>query len=225
MTDSWYATATTAFRAHLSEFGLTFPAEQGEQLIRDRVEALASMLRVSGRTAQTYLDPVLLAASVAASFEDERPGEDMLSLPRDVGIPVPMLGRCVAGLAEAITVRLAHDPPGEVVERVANLAGPISALGQMMAALEDDMSAGPTDGPDRRGAWEVPVPRALVHRIIRSLDTTARILDDAGMAPGELASDGRDGALRLAATFRSDADMLRVLAGVRDNPPVWPPQA
>jgi len=33
VSESWYARAAAQFRAHLSEFGMTFPAEQAEQLI------------------------------------------------------------------------------------------------------------------------------------------------------------------------------------------------
>ncbi len=106
VSDSWYARAGARFQAHLSEFGMTFPADQAERLIRERVKEVASVMGMSVQRAQTYLDPALLAESVAASFQDEQPGEDVLALPRDVTLSVPVVARCVAGLAEAINIQL-----------------------------------------------------------------------------------------------------------------------
>jgi len=65
----------------------------------------------------------------------------------------------------------------------------------------------------------VPLPRALLRRVIRNLDVAAENIDNPDPAPGELASEDGDGAQRLAATFRGDADVLRMM----DTPPGWPP--
>lgn len=200
MSDSWYARAATRFQAHLTEFGMTFPADQAERLIRDRVKEVAAVMGMSVETAQSYLDPAQLAESVAASFQDEMPGEDVLTLPRDVTLSVPVVARCVAGLAEAINVQVRYEPPQDALVHIGNLSGPISALGLMMGAVGEEQL------PDG-----VPLPRSLVLRVIRNLDVAARIMDAADAGPGELASQGRAGAAQLAETFRGDANLLRVL--------------
>ncbi len=155
---------------------------------------------MSVESAQGCLDPASLAESVAATFEQERPGEDVLSLPCDVTLPVAVVARCVAALAEAINVRVRYEPAQEVLTHIGNLSGPISALGQLTAAVAEEHLP--------RG---VPLPRSLVLRVIRNLDVAAGIMDAADVGPGERASDGRAGAEQLAETFRGDANLLRVL--------------
>ncbi len=207
VSETWYRRAAAEFRAQLSEFGMTFPADQAERLIRERVQAVAADMRMSVPQAQSYLDPARLAEALAASFSEERPGEEVLDLPRDVTLSVPVAGRCVSGLAEAINVRLHYEPIGDAVEHVRNLSGPLSAVGLMMADVVDlDAGAG------------VPMPRALVLRIIRNLDVAAGLLDGVDAAPGELASEGRAGAERLANTFRGDANLLRALISLIEGP-------
>jgi hypothetical protein len=207
VSDSWYARAAAQFRAHLSEFGMTFPPDQAERLIRERVEQVAVVMGMSVRSAQAYLDPASLAESVAATFQEERPGEDVLFLPRDVTLPVAVVARCVAALAEAINVRVRYEPAQEALTHIGNLNGPISALGQLTAAVTEDHL--------RHG---VPLPKSLVLRIIRNLDVAAGIMDTADIGPGELASDGRAGAEQLAETFRRDANLLRLLSFDPEDP-------
>jgi len=57
------------------------------------------------------------------------PGEDVLTLPRDVTLSVSVVARCVAGLAEAINVQVRYEPPQDALVHIGNLSGPISALG------------------------------------------------------------------------------------------------
>ncbi len=87
-------------------------------------------MHISPRTARGYLDPIRLAESLAASLRDELPGVDLLGQPRDTSIPMPLLGRCVAGLAEAITLRIATEASPTAITNISNLAGCMSALGQ-----------------------------------------------------------------------------------------------
>lgn len=211
VSDSWYARAAAQFRAYLSEFGMTFPPDQAERLIRERVEQVAAVMGMSVRSAQAYLDPASLAESVAATFQEERPGEDVLFLPRDVTLPVAVVARCVAALAEAINVRVRYEPAQEALTHIGNLSGPISALGQLTAAVTEDHL--------RHG---VPLPKSLVLRIIRNLDVAAGIMDTADIGPGELASDGRAGAEQLAETFRRDANLLRLLLSFDPEDPEDP---
>ncbi len=129
---------------------MTFPADQVERLIRDRVEELADVMGMSMETAQSYLDPSRLAESVAASFEEDRTGEDMLTLPRDVTLSVPVIPRCVAGLAEAINIQVRYEGPQDALERIGNLSGPISALGLLMGAVAESSYL---TGRRCRGRW------------------------------------------------------------------------
>lgn len=200
MSESWYARAAAELRAHLSEFGMPFPADQAERLVRERVQQVAAVMGMSVKSAQAYLDPASLAESVAAAFQEERPGEDVLSLPRDVTLAMPVVGRCVAALAEAINVQVRYELPQDALTHIGTLSGPISALGQLTAAVAEEHLA---EG--------VPLPRSLVLRIIRNLDVAGGIMDMADAGPGELASEGRAGADQLAQTFRRDANLLRLL--------------
>ncbi len=192
----------------LSEFGLVIPAEQAALLITERVESVAALMHISPRTARGYLDPISLAESLAASLRDELPGVGLLGQPRDTRIPMPLLGRCVAGLAEAIPLRFATETPQTAITNIRNLAGCMSALGQFTADSND------TD-------WslaQVRVPRAFLRRVIRNLEAAADIAEVTQTAPGELASYGADGATALAKAFRRDADLLRTIETAPTEP-------
>ncbi len=204
----WLDQQVTALLGQLSEFGLVVPAEQAAVLITERVDSVASQMRISRQTARGYFDPVRLAESLAASLRDELPGVDMFDQPRDTSIPMPLLGRCVAGLAEAITLRIATETPPTAITSIGNLAGCLSALGQFTADSND------TD-------WElarVRVPRAFLRRVIRNLEAAADIAEATQTAPSELASYGADGATALAKAFRRDADALRTIETAPSEP-------
>ncbi len=198
----------TALLGQLSEFGLVVPAKQAALLITERVDSVASQMRISRQTARGYFDPVRLAESLAASLRDELPGGDMFGQPRDTSIPMPLLGRCVAGLAEAITLRIAAETPPTAITNIGNLAGCMSALGQFTADSTD------TDWDLAR----VRVPRAFLRLVIRNLEAAADIAEVEGAAPGELASYGADGATALAKAFRRDADLLRAIETAPTGP-------
>ncbi len=204
----WLDRQVTALLGQLSEFGLVVPAEQAALLITERVESVAWQMQISPQAARRYLDPVRLAESLADSLSDELPGVDMFGQPRDTSIPMPLLGRCVAGLAEAVTLRIATETPQTAVTNIGNLAGCLSALGQFIADSND------TDWDRAR----VRVPRPFVHRVVRSLEAAADLVGAGGTAPGELASEGVDGATALAAAFRRDARLLLELQTGQSEP-------
>ena len=212
VSDSWYQQTAARFRDHLSARGMSFPAEQAERLIRERVAEVAAVMSMDVRTAQRYLDPEQLAETIAAAFRDEAPGENVLTLPRDVVLPVTVVGRCVAGLAEALNLRVETSSAAEAITHLASLAGALSALGQITSAVDDDAAA---DG--------VPMPRALVLRVIRDLEVAAGLAEDVDHAPGDLAADGKAGAQLLARTFRGDANLLRILISFTTDQPAAAP--
>ena len=81
------------------------------ELIQERVQWVAAHLRVTPATARRYLtDEAVrdLARTMAVTAADEAPGADVLASPRTAAVPVPLLGRCIAGLSEAIVLRLAE---------------------------------------------------------------------------------------------------------------------
>lgn len=204
----WLDHQVTHLLAQLSEFGLVIPAEQATVLITERVESAASLMRVTPQTARRYLDPVRLAESLAAALQDELPGVDLLGQPRDTSIPLPLVGRCIAGLAEAITVRICNEAPQTALTNIGNLSGCLSALGQFTADTID------ADGDQ----GVVRVPRAFLRRVIRNLEAAADVVEAGGTLPGELGSYGADGVARLAATFRGDAQMLRIVETAPEGP-------
>ena len=76
-----------------------------------------------------------LARLMAVSVAGEAPGADVLASPGTAAVPVPVLGRCIAGLSEAIVLRLAErDDLGHVRTTTAQLAQALSAIGQVIAA-------------------------------------------------------------------------------------------
>ncbi len=197
----WLDQQVTALLGQLSEFGLVVPAEQAALLITERVQSVSALMHISPQAARRYLDPVRLAESLAAALQDEMPGVDLFDQPPDTSIPMPLVGRCVAGLSEAITLRIATETPQTAVTNIGNLAGCLSALGQFTANSDD------TDWDSAR----IRVPRAFLNRVIRNLEAAADIVEAQAAAPGELASMGVDGAAALAGAFRRDAHSLRKL--------------
>lgn len=82
------------------------------ELIQERVEWVAAQMRFAPATARRYLtDEVVrdLARTVVVTVAEEAPGADVLASPRTAAMPGPVLGRCIAGLSEAIVLRLADD--------------------------------------------------------------------------------------------------------------------
>jgi len=174
------------------------------ELIQERVQWVAAHLRVTPATARRYLtDETVrdLARTMVVTVADEAPGADLLASARTASVPVPVLGRCIAGLSEAIVLRLAErDDLDHVRTTTAQLAQALSALGQVIAGQHatGDIAAG-TASP-------VLAPPALLNRAARYLEAAAAIVRDDGVLP-----DGFDPAraTQLADTFAADAVAMR----------------
>jgi hypothetical protein len=113
-------------------------------------------------------------------------------------VPVPIMGRCIAGLSEAIMLRLAErDDLDHVRTTTAQMAQALSALGQVIADLRStgDTAAG-IAGP------VMLAPPALLNRAARYLQAAAAMVRDDKVLP-----DGFDAthAGQLADTFETDA--------------------
>ncbi len=206
---TWLDGRVDVLLAALGEYGMDASRPAAAELIRERVDWVSSQMRVTAATARHYLtDDVLreLAATMAVSVADEAPGADVLASPRTAEVPIPVLGRCIAGLSEAIMLRLAErDDLGHVRTVTAQLAQALSGLGQVIAgrSTTTDGAAGVT-GP------VVMAPPALLNRAARYLEAAARLITDAGVLP-----DGFDPACaeQLAGTFITDATALRYYSG------------
>lgn len=202
---TWLDGRVDVLLAALDEYGMSASTVSAAELIRERVQWVAAQMRVTPATARRYLtDEAVrdLARMMAVTVADEAPGADVLASPRTAAVPIPVLGRCIAGLAEAIVLRLAErDDLGHVWTATAQLAQALSALGQVIADQHSssDAAAG-IAGP------VVLAPPALLNRAARYLEAAAALVRTEGVLP-----DGFDPAhaTQLADTFASDAVAAR----------------
>lgn len=75
-------------------------------LVNDRVDALVAALQISTASARRYIDTDALAGladSLTEMLADEKPGTNLMTEPRDVAVPAPMIGRAVAALSRGAT--------------------------------------------------------------------------------------------------------------------------
>jgi hypothetical protein len=108
-------------------------------------------------------------------------------------------GRCIAGLAEAIVLRLAErDDIGHVRTTTAQLAQTLSALGEVIAGCQ--RSSG--DTVTGTACPEVLAPRVLLNRAARYLEAAAALARTGGVVP---VGFGPPRAAQLADTFEADA--------------------
>lgn len=106
-----------------------------------------------------------LARTMAFSVADETPGAGVLGSARTAAVPVPILGRCIAGLAEAIQIRLRErDEVEHLRTTVAQIAPALSAVGQVTSEHTSDRAC---------GAAVVMMPAGLVNRVARYLEAAA----------------------------------------------------
>jgi len=187
----------------MSNLGTSMSRSAAGELIEERVQYVASQMRVRPATARTYLtDEAIdgLAQSMAFGFVEETPGADMFSAPRDAAIPVRLAGRVSAGLAEATRIRLAErEDLQHTREAVAQLAHAQGILGLIMA----DQIAHDIEGEP----WLI-VPRAMLHRMARYLESAAGLVEDGVIGYDTDPAEAHG----LPDAFRRDAELLRSLA-------------
>lgn len=197
---SWVDGRADAFLAALVELGMSVSRAAATELIQERVQWVSAQMGISPAAARRYLtDDALagLARTMVVSVADETPGADVIAAARTAAVPLPILGRCVAGLAEAIQIRLRElDDIEHLRTRVAQLAHTLSALGQVSA-----------DQPV--GTAVVLMPPGLVNRAARNLEAAASLVNE-GVVPEDFSTIHAD---QLAATFMQDAATLRSYAG------------
>lgn len=200
---TWVDGRVDVLLAALHQLGLSASRAAATDLIHERVRWVSSQAGVSPATARRYLtDQALdaLAQTLAFSLVEETPGADVLEASPTAGVALPLLGRCIAGLAEAIQVRLHElDDIDHLRVTVAQLAHTLSAIGQLAATSDSGQSE------DTADTMVIKLPPGLIHRAARYLDTAATLVT-AGVLPDGIRPTDLD---HLADTFRRDATNLR----------------
>ena len=204
---AWVDGRVDVLLAALQDLGMSASRAAAADLIHERVRWVSAQAGISPTAARRYLtDDALtdLARTMVVTLAEETPGADVIAAARTAAVPLPVLARCIAGLAEAIQLRLRErDDIDHLRTTVAELAQTLSAIGQVTA----DQPARPA-GP---APVVVMMPPGLMHRAARYLEVAAT-LAHGGVLPEDV---GTTDAGRLAATFRQDAASLRYYADER----------
>lgn len=204
---TWLEGRVEVLLGAFADLGMSVSHTAAAELIQERVQWVRSQARISPTTARRYLtDEALgsLARKMVISFAEETPGSDVLEAPRSAPVPLSTLGRCVAGLAESINIRLCErDDAEHLRDTVGQLSQTLSALGQITA--EHDPGAG-----QQHGSEGVMMPPGLLHRAARYLEVSAQLVRDDGILPEHVDPAHAE---PLAATLAKDAAGIRFYAG------------
>jgi hypothetical protein len=207
---AWVDGRVDVLLAALHDLGMSASRAAAAELIHERVRWVSAQAGISPTAARRYLtDDALtdLARTMVVTLAEETPGADVIASARTAAVPLPVLARCIAGLAEAIQLRLRErDDIDHLRTTVAELAQTLSAIGQVTADH-------PPDPAGRAPAAVIMLPPGLVHRAARYLEAAAALVHG-GVLPGDV---GPTQAGRLAATFLGDAASLRYYADERPD--------
>ena len=205
----WVDGRVDVLLAALHDLGMSVSRAAAAELIGERVRWVSSQMDISPAAARRYLtDDALadLARAMVISLADETPGADVTESARTAAVPLLILGRCVAGLAEAIQIRLRElDDIDHLRTTVSQLAQALSAIGQV--------TSDQIPNPASRPAGVVMMPPGLVNRAARYLEAAATLVND-GVLPEDFNSTH---ASELADTFLQDAASLRYYADERPD--------
>ena len=145
---AWVDGRVDVLLAALHDLGMSASRAAAAELIHERVRWVSAQAGISPTAARRYLtDDALtdLARTMVVTLAEETPGADVIASARTAAVPLPVLARCIAGLAEAIQLRLRErDDIDHLRTTVTELAQTLSAIGQVTA----DQPAGPA-GPPR----------------------------------------------------------------------------
>ncbi len=203
---AWVDGRVDVLVAALHDLGMSASRAAAAELIHERVRWVSAQAGISPTAARRYLtDDALtdLARTMVVTLAEEMPGADVIASARTAAVPLPVLARCIAGLAEAIQLRLRErDDIDHLRTTVAELAQTLSAIGQVTA--DQPAPAGPAP-------VVVMMPPGLVHRAARYLEVAATLVHG-GVLPEDVSTTD---AGRLAATLLQDAASLRYYADER----------
>lgn len=196
---TWLDHKVDALLEELAASGMHLDRQRAGELITDRLRAVAALMRVTEQTARKYLDDETIkdmAQRMLFELVDERPGADLMKVPRTIPLALSLVGVIVSALAEAMQVLAANEPPDRLGDVVATYGQALSGFGQITAA------AAPGQVGD---SAHILFPAALLRRAARYISNAADLAASGGKLP-----DGVPEAMRgeLAATLRRDADGL-----------------
>ena len=199
---TWLDSKIGVFLEELAASGMHLERHRAGELITGQVRAVAAPMGVTEATARSHLgDEIIKDMARRMLFEvaGERPGADLMQAPRTFPLPLALVGRTVAALAEAMQVRAANEPPGHLRDVVTTYAQTLSGLGQITA----EAPAG--EAGDRA---EILFPPALLRRAARYISGAADLAANGGELPAGIPEAARN---QLAATLHRDADGLTAI--------------
>ena len=161
---TWLDSKIDVFLEELAASGMHLDRQRAGELITGQVRAVATLMRVTGATARTYLgDEIIKDMARRMLFEvaGERPGADLMEAPRTVPLPLALVGITVAALAEAMQVRAANEPPGHLGDVITTYAQTLSGFGQVTAGAAPEQAGQPGRNPVPAG---VAAPCGQVHQ-------------------------------------------------------------
>ncbi len=198
---TWLDRSTDTFLDELHQLGLVVTRAQAASHIRGRLAWVSAALRVTEQSARRYVDDEVLrdlARSAAMELAEERPGVSLVGEERNIPVPMAILGRVIAGLAEAAHLRSENgDAAG-----VGTVMGIVSAIGLI---LEDECAGLPNS---------ILLPQAALARCARLLAVTGEMVRG-GATRDDLASEVNAG---LPQAFDRDVQVLRGLLDEYGSP-------
>lgn len=196
MTRRWMSSRAQLLVEETSQFGMTLDQAAAEDVVSERLQALATAMTVTEVAARRYLDDEAirsLARSLVLSFASEQPGLDLAEAEPDTEIDPRLAALAVTALSEAVLVHLAN--PGSVgTGLVGECVGMLSIHGTRLYQAY--------------GSPAVSVSRAWLVRAARYIDAAADTVERGGA----LGTSTDIAPSRLVSSFRSDASLLRAVA-------------
>jgi hypothetical protein len=145
---TWLDSKIDVFLEELAASGMHLDRHRAGELITGQVRAVATLMRVTGATARSYLgDEIIknMARRMLFEFAGERPGADLMEAPRTVPLSLALVGITVAALAEAMQVRAANEPSDHLGDVITTYAQTLSGLGQITAGAAPEQAGNPAE--------------------------------------------------------------------------------
>ncbi len=196
---TWLDSKIDVFLEEFAASGMHLDRQRAGELITGQVRAIETLMNVTEATARGYLgDEIITDMARRMLFEiaGERPGADLMEVPRTVPLPLVLVGITVAALAEAMQVRAANEPPDHLADVITTYAQTLSGFGQITAGAPAGQSGNPA---------EILFPPALLRRAARYISGAADLAASGGRLPDRIPETARS---QLAVTLRRDADGL-----------------
>lgn len=196
---TWLDSKVDALVEELAASSMHLDRQRAAELITDRVRGVAALMGVTESTARKYLDDEAvkdMARRMLFEVVDERPGADLMEVPRTIPLALVLVGTIVAALAEAMQVAAANEPPDRLGDVVASYGQALSGFGQIAAAAVPGQAGDPA---------QIMFPAAMLRRAARYIGNAADLAANGGKLPDGVPEEVRG---ELAAALRRDADGL-----------------